>query len=685
MRELILSKNVFIEISVTGVTYYKVACAESGTVQYNDSVATANIQKNDNFTLQVPDLKSFNASLEGVFALDLEANISEPRDLAFNRTLVYLRFQVDDPGRRFFTTRGYFVNYQENKVFGEFYRYNIAFIGTEPTIERNLNNLLELFTDKSQFETPFEMTINESVSNNTTVILEDGTITEIQNAPNISYQFTTTGTKLVTVLPNDSSVINFITCTGQLLQNDLDLSKLTVIQGVLNFSNNDLINFIQPVSSNNLSLNLANNLFAGIIDLSTTDLGINLNLSGNTGLTGVNFGTFGSQTNIISFTLNNCGFTSLDFGAFTNISGLIDASNNPLTLLNIPASPNLIEINASETALADIDLTDVTTLGNNLILDNCTNLFELILPSSSNSFDLIDCENCILTSLDFSVLTNVLGRNNADINLRNNQLNSAALNRILFDLDANSSGGFTGRDVIINGAGNGFLDTFSGGIDGEAAYNSLEAKGINVTPNFRLATMTTSSESPTAFVGLIDFNSSEVAFWDFYDNVIVQQNTNSPFYPFNLSGNKLIELRLLFSENIIELDLASQELVGTLDISQLENMSGLFRCDGNNFLNTVINPATNGTFSEYNASSCGIQSISFATMPNILQLAFCLVDLSFNGMPESVINQVLIDLDMNSTTVGTASTLDIRGNAAPTGTGASAAISLSSKGLNILS
>ena len=64
--------------------------------------------------------------------------------------------------------------------------------------------------------------------------------------------------------------------------------------------------------------------------------------------------------------------------------------------------------------------------------------------------------------------------------MQNNGMTSAQVNKILVDLDTNSSSSFTGRSINLSGT-NAAPDATSGGLDGLSARASLITKGFTVS------------------------------------------------------------------------------------------------------------------------------------------------------------------------------------------------------------
>jgi hypothetical protein len=142
---------------------------------------------------------------------------------------------------------------------------------------------------------------------------------------------------------------------------------------------------------------------------------------------------------------------SLVDGVFYNIS----LSNNNLSSINIYNVPSYIV----------------------RVYDN-ENLSSLIIPIS-------DCyqlaaSKCNLHTLDFTNL--VINKNQAYVDIGNNGLLAAEVNKMLYDIDTLATSGYTSRFVSFIGT-NAAPDSSSGGYNGTAAKASLQSKGFTVYTN----------------------------------------------------------------------------------------------------------------------------------------------------------------------------------------------------------
>lgn len=61
-------------------------------------------------------------------------------------------------------------------------------------------------------------------------------------------------------------------------------------------------------------------------------------------------------------------------------------------------------------------------------------------------------------------------------------MTAAEVNRMLVEINAIATSGFTGRSIIMNGT-NAAPDSSSGGYDGLTAKTALQSKGFTVTTN----------------------------------------------------------------------------------------------------------------------------------------------------------------------------------------------------------
>lgn len=131
------------------------------------------------------------------------------------------------------------------------------------------------------------------------------------------------------------------------------------------------------------------------------------------------------------------------------------------------------------------------------------------------------------------------------------------------------------------------------------------------------------------------------------------------------------------------------DLTGTFNASTLSNMSGVFWLHTNPNLTSVTFPSNSNTFTQIYFYSCDLGYIDFTTIPNATEVNSSNIQLQNNNMTAAEVNQILVDLDTNSTGGFTGRSITISGtNAAPDGSsggydGSTAKTNLIAKGFTV--
>lgn len=133
--------------------------------------------------------------------------------------------------------------------------------------------------------------------------------------------------------------------------------------------------------------------------------------------------------------------------------------------------------------LTDLDLTPYELSTNTQLYLSNNNPLLTSLTFSSSTYSTIRLlyffNTGLSTAPNFTDIPNATEVNNSNINFSSGSLDATNVNKILVDLDTNSTNAFTGR--LISLAGNAAPDGTSGGFDGTTAKANLITKGFTVT------------------------------------------------------------------------------------------------------------------------------------------------------------------------------------------------------------
>lgn len=145
----------------------------------------------------------------------------------------------------------------------------------------------------------------------------------------------------------------------------------------------------------------------------------------------------------------------------------------------ITGSFNNIRFDGSQ--LSTLDLSSYELFTSSTVRINGAPITSMIFATSSTTtlILLYGIGTSLSSAPNFTDIPNATEINSSNINLSSGSLDAASVNKVLVDLDTNSTGGFTGR--FINLSGNTAPDGTSGGLDGLTAKSNLITKGFSVT------------------------------------------------------------------------------------------------------------------------------------------------------------------------------------------------------------
>ena len=105
--------------------------------------------------------------------------------------------------------------------------------------------------------------------------------------------------------------------------------------------------------------------------------------------------------------------------------------------------------------------------------------------------------------------------------------------------------------------------------------------------------------------------SSGVLEWDLGD-VSTNVEANSFSHTYNVSGNKTVNIyrgTTTGANDINAINMSSDDLVGTLDVSSLSNLNSYILVNNNYKLTQILNPTSSGIFTYYNAQDCNLTGV----------------------------------------------------------------------------
>ena len=292
---------------------------------------------------------------------------------------------------------------------------------------------------------------------------------------------------VVTFSTNDADNITEIDLQNDFICDELDLSILTSVAKVL-ISGNPFTSLVMPTGNLITQFNASSNVGLTTMDLSNNTFQTILIFNSCTSLTSVNFGSDANTGKLTDIRMNGCDLTgTLDFSRFTNFQTRFWCYSNPnLTAITFGVNTNTAGFSffyvSDNDLTGTLDLSNVNIGNGSFRAQGNSNLTSILNPSNNNLFTQYKADGCNLGYIDFTTLPLMTDINGGDIELENNSMSATDVNHILVDLDSISSGGFTGRTIILNGS-NAAPDGISGGYDGLTAKANLITKGFTVTTN----------------------------------------------------------------------------------------------------------------------------------------------------------------------------------------------------------
>jgi hypothetical protein len=396
--------------------------------------------------------------------------------------------------------------------------------------------------------------------------------------------------------PISSQTFGYYSAANCNLTGTLDISCLTGLGEDFEVSYNpNLTQILNPVSSEIFEYYYADycNL-TGVLDVSgLSGLGGEFIVNNNPNLTKI-LNPVSSEI-FQYYVAINCNLTgTLDISCLTGLGEDFEVSYNPnLTrILNPVSSESFYAYYANDCNLTGtLDVSGLTGLGGVFNVGNNINLLNINLSVLSNSVYLFNAKNC---SLNISTVDDIF------VKLNNWYQVNIPTQQLVIDLGGGGNSwptnGWSNTELVA-------LQTRFANLHRDVSIT------INTPPEEAMILKFTTNASTNTFdpeFGVL----SGVLQWDLADGSIV--NANSFSHTYSLLGNKLVEVYSGTTEgalDITSLKIGSKsipsDLVGIFDISSLENLSYM-ELTGSTNLTQIINPVSSRVFTLYAIITCNI-------------------------------------------------------------------------------
>lgn len=241
----------------------------------------------------------------------------------------------------------------------------------------------------------------------------------------------------------------------------------------------------------------ADDLSAFDIDFSNYNLDGQFRVNCSPNITSFNLPASAFSTNGLSntFYLQNYPLTTLDLSNLKMSSSTASFILNSTVLTSItwPTSVvstlQTITFQANPAFTGAIDLSGFAGIEGNFCTLNARDTLatSVIFPTGNGTFSQISVYPNTLpsssgqcTEINLTAVPLATEKDGFTLQMQNNGMTAAQVNKILVDLDTNATSGFTGRSIQLSGT-NSAPDGTSGGLDGVTAKDNLITKNFTVT------------------------------------------------------------------------------------------------------------------------------------------------------------------------------------------------------------
>ncbi len=261
------------------------------------------------------------------------------------------------------------------------------------------------------------------------------------NSP--SYTYTMNGNKNVRLTVDNPSQVTRINLASTNIVGTLDTRNFNQVTIFSATSNSNLTQIINPLSNAQYSFYYAfSNNLTGNLDLSPlSSLGGEFQVFLNPNLTSI--------TNPVSskiftyYYAHTCNLTSnLNMSGLTGLGGSVQLQSNPLlTGVTLPnTSQSIVSFSVfSCNITGNINLSGLTGLSTRLLVASNSLLTNVTLPTNNQTMATFSAQSCTLSGINFTAMTAFTSVNTCNIALQDNVMTSGTVNTMLVDLNTISS------------------------------------------------------------------------------------------------------------------------------------------------------------------------------------------------------------------------------------------------------
>ena len=276
------------------------------------------------------------------------------------------------------------------------------------------------------------------------------------------------------------------------------LSRFTTGGNIYLYSNPNLtgVLFGSTIVGTISSIYIYSSGITGVLDLSmfkTFITGFGLQLQQNPNLTGIIFSPTTITGSAATIAITSTGITGvLDLSkiiAFSSTAQLLLSSNPNMTGVSfastITGTLSVLQLNSCNlTGTLDLSMFKSFSTVCSIYIYSNPNLTQILLSPTVTTGRVLQIMIYLtgLTYLDLTKFASSINSASFSLQVQNNAINAANLNRMLVEINTIATSGFSGRTLVMGGS-NGIPDSSSGGYDGLAAKAALIAKGFTVTTN----------------------------------------------------------------------------------------------------------------------------------------------------------------------------------------------------------
>lgn len=276
------------------------------------------------------------------------------------------------------------------------------------------------------------------------------------------------------------------------------LSKFTTAGNIYLYSTPNLtgVVFGSTITGTISSIYIYSSGIMGVLDLSmfkTFITGFYLQLQQNPNLTGITLSSTTITGSAATIAITSTGFTGvLDLSKIVSFSAtaqLLLSSNPNMTGVSfaptITGTLSVLQLNSCNlTGTLDLSMFKSFSTACSIYIYSNPNLTGITFSPTVTTGRVLQIMVYLtgITYLDLTKFASSINSASFSLQVQNNAINAANLNRMLVEINSIATSGFSGRTLTMGGT-NGIPDSSSGGYDGLAAKAALITKGFTVTTN----------------------------------------------------------------------------------------------------------------------------------------------------------------------------------------------------------